>query len=139
MNERPVPVVDEHNAGFWEAADRGELDLQACGQCGHIRYPIAAVCPRCWSSEWSWQRMSGRGSVLSFVVYHRAYHPAFADLVPYNVALVRLQEGPTLVSNIVDAPSADVVCDMPVRAVFTTRVGDVVLPQFAPIDAEVPR
>lgn len=106
---RPLPVINDENRPFWEGAEAGELRLQRCGNCGHIRYPVARVCPRCLSDVATWEVMSGRATVFSYVVFHQVYHPAFADLVPYNVALMRLEEGPTMFSNLVGLPEGQVV------------------------------
>jgi uncharacterized OB-fold protein len=79
--------------------------------------------------------VSGVGKVFSFVTFHRVYHPAFAQEVPYVVALVQLDEGPRLLSNIVGVPPEAVVCDMPVKVVFDDVAEDVSVPKFAPLDA----
>ena len=73
----------------------------------------------------------GRGRIYSFVVYHRVYHPAFESDVPYAVAIVELDEGPRLLSNIVGMRPEDVRCDMRVRVVFEDE-GGVTIPKFAP-------
>jgi uncharacterized OB-fold protein len=79
--------------------------------------------------------VSGLGKVFSFVTYHRVYHPAFANDVPYVVALVELDEGPRLLTNIVGVPPDKVACDMRVRVVFDDYGEDVAVPKFAPLDA----
>ena len=79
--------------------------------------------------------MSGRGKIFSFVTYHRVYHPAFAKEVPYVVALVELDEGPRLLTNIVGVPPEQVVCDMPVKVIFDDYDEDVAVPKFTPLKA----
>lgn len=79
--------------------------------------------------------MSGRGKVFSFVTYHRVYHPAFAKEVPYVVALVELEEGPRLLTNIVGVPPDAVACDMPVQVRFDDYDEGVSVPKFAPLKA----
>lgn len=79
--------------------------------------------------------MSGRGKVFSFVTYHRVYHPAFAKEVPYVVALVELEEGPRLLTNIVGVPPDAVVCGMPVQVRFDDYDEGVSVPKFAPLKA----
>ena len=76
---------------------------------------------------------SGRGKVFSFIVMHRVYHPAFADKVPYVVAVVQLDEGPRVLTNIVGIPPDQVRCEMPVGVVFEER-GDMTIPQFRPTE-----
>ena len=79
--------------------------------------------------------MSGRGTVYSFAVVHRVYHPGFADSVPYLVAVVELEEGPRLPTTIVGTPIDDVQCDLPVEVVFEDVTDDVALPTFRPRQA----
>ncbi|GAA0988412.1 OB-fold domain-containing protein [Acrocarpospora macrocephala] len=130
---RPVPVVTEENRPFWEGLAEGRLLLQRCSGCGHPRYPIALVCPRCLSKEHGWEAMSGRGTVFSSVVFHQVYHPAFADRVPYNVAMVELDEGPLIMTNVVGTDQVTV--GMPVQVIFTAIEG-AVIHQFVPRDPE---
>ncbi|HEV3328548.1 MAG TPA: OB-fold domain-containing protein [Acidimicrobiales bacterium] len=79
-----------------------ELALQRCDDCGYVRHPPAPRCPECLGASAHWQPDAGLGYVWSVCVYHRAYDPAFADAVPYNVALVELDAGPRLISNVLD-------------------------------------
>lgn len=134
MSAPPIlPTITDENRPFWDAARAGRLVMQRCTSCGHVRYPISAVCPRCLRSAAEWIDLSGRGSVLSFVVFQRAYNPAWAERVPYNVALVQLAEGPRMFSNIVGIPNDAIVVGMAVGVVFEPVSGtDVVLPRFTP-------
>ena len=81
----------------------GQLVLQRCDGCGYVRYPPAPVCPECLSPDAAWVTDPGAGEIWSYCVYHRAYTKEFADLVPYAVALVTLDSGPTIVTNVVYA------------------------------------
>ena len=127
---KPLPVPSELSAPFWEACRRHELVAQRCQSCKAFRFPPAILCPECLSEAVEWTNVSGRGKVFSFVVFHRVYHPAFAADLPYTVALVELEEGPRLVSNIVDCSPSEVVCDMPVEVVFDDATPEVTLPKF---------
>lgn len=89
------PVLTDVNRGFWEAAADGVLSVQRCDDCLELRYPPALRCPECLSANWSWQPLSGRGEVLSYIVIHQKYNAAWADRVPYNVAIIQLEEGPS--------------------------------------------
>ena len=109
---RPLPQLDDLNRPFWEGLEAGELRLQRCADCRHLRYPIAETCPRCLSGDAAWERVSGRATVHSTIVFHQLYHRAFADEIPYNVSLVELDEGPRMISNVVGvAPDAVAVGD----------------------------
>lgn len=128
--KRKLPARGRDNAFFWEGADAGELRIQRCASCGLLRHPPAPMCHRCHSLEWDWAVSSGRGTVHSFVVYHRPAIPPFE--APYVVALVELEEGTRLVSNIRGIDPADVKIDMPVECHFDQVQDDLVLPIFYP-------
>jgi uncharacterized protein len=131
---KPDPAPTDLTRPFWAGGVAGELRLQRCARCGHLRYPISAVCPRCLSSEAAWEAVSGRATVQSYVIFERAYHDAWKDQVPYVVALVELDEGPVLLTNIVAVPPAEVRVGQRVKVVFPRQSGEAALPQFAPAD-----
>jgi uncharacterized OB-fold protein len=126
---RPAPQPDDVTRPFWEACARRVLCFQQCAACGYRWLPASVVCPRCWTPGGEWVKASGAGTVFSFAVYHRAYHPAFKPLVPYVVGVIELAEGPRLVSNIVGAAPGDIRVGMPVSLEFLDADG-VVLPVF---------
>jgi uncharacterized OB-fold protein len=135
-----LPYVDDDGAPFWEGIAQGELRMQACASCGALRFPPRPMCPKCQSLESTWQVMSGRGTVWSFVVPHPPLLPAYAEVAPYNVIVVALDEDPTLrlVGNLVaDAGGpingvdpATIEIGEPVRVVFPAPIEDVVLPRW---------
>lgn len=114
---------------YWQALGEGRLTFQHCQACDESWLPPRSECPHCWSTDWAWRDASGRGTVLSWVVYHTAFQPEFKDRLPYNVATVRLEEGPQLVTNILDLPPATDVLDRPVTLAIE-REGDRALPRF---------
>ena len=85
--------------------------------------------------NFAFKTVSGRGKVFSFVTFHRVYRPAFAEDVPYVVALVQLDEGPRLLTNILDISPDDVRCEMPVEVVFDDYDADISIPKFKPVRA----
>ncbi|HEY7089126.1 MAG TPA: Zn-ribbon domain-containing OB-fold protein [Tepidisphaeraceae bacterium] len=129
---KPLPVPSDDSAPFWEACRKHELLMQRCHKCEHVTFPPTAHCPRCLSPSMTWISTSGKGTIYSFVIYRRAYHPGFEDQLPYVVALVQLEEGPRLISNIVDCDPQAVRCDMPVEVVFDDVTPDVTLFKFRP-------
>jgi hypothetical protein len=133
---RPSPEPTEMTAPFWTGGLSGELRLQKCADCGHIRYPISAICPQCLSPESAWTAMSGRGTVQSYIVFERAYHEAWAGQVPYVVALIELAEGPVLISNVVGVEPSAVRVGQPVTVTFPRRSATAALPQFTPVADE---
>jgi hypothetical protein len=128
----PDPPVTDLTRPFWSGALAGELRLQRCRACGHIRYPVSAICPRCLGGEADWAALSGQGSVLSYTIFERAYHESWKDRVPYVVALVELDEGPVFLTNVVGLPPSEVRVGQRVTAVFSVRSAEAALPQFAP-------
>jgi uncharacterized OB-fold protein len=129
----------EDGAEFWAGCARGELLVQHCGACGTPRFPPRPMCPRCRSTEVRWEPASGRGTIWSYVVPHPPLLPAYAELAPYNVIVVALDEDPTLrmVGNLLATPEGGideidpttVEIGTPVRVVFQ-QVDDVTLPRW---------
>lgn len=113
---RPRPIQGIYEQPFWDAVQRRELRLQRCRPCGHVWYPPGPVCPQCLSGEWSFEPMSGRGRVVAWTVFHRAYFPELPT--PYLVVSVALEEGPLLIGNMPAMSPSDVRLDLPVRATF---------------------
>ena len=127
---RPLPRPTPETQHFWDGTSQGELRLQRCRDCGHVYFPPRPLCPACSSRDVEVFRASGKGTLLSYVINHR-HHPSFES--PYSIALVRLDEGPTMMSNIVECdqtPEA-LVLDMPLEVTFEDN-GDIAIPLFRP-------
>ncbi|MCS6926757.1 MAG: Zn-ribbon domain-containing OB-fold protein [Candidatus Binatia bacterium] len=131
---KPLPAISSLNRPYWEALKRHELKLQRCTECGKVWYPPAPFCPACWSDAVTWQRLSGRGRVNSWVVFHQAYFPSFQDDLPYNVAEVELEEGPRLLTNLVGVDLAEIRIGMPVEVVFEDVTPEITLAKFRPVE-----
>lgn len=134
--EIPLPQETEENRPFWESARRHALRLQKCTSCDTYRYPVAPYCPECLSEDAEWVPVSGKATVFGFTIIHQRYHPYFADKVPYNVAVVELEEGPKLVTNIVDIANENIRIGMPVTITYQEVVDGFTLPKFRPQDAD---
>jgi uncharacterized OB-fold protein len=128
----PVPVPDEASMPFFEGAAVGRLMLMRCIRCGSYRYPSRDRCDACWSTDTEWVEASGRGVLHSWVIFHQVYHPGFADRVPYNVAVVELEEGPRITSSIVGCDNADLDAGMALDLTFETVADGIALPKFRP-------
>jgi len=131
--EKPLPDRDELSTPFWEASRRHELVLQNCQKCGSYRYPAGPFCPECLSDELEWRKVSGRGVIYTWTVFFRAYHPAFASDLPYAVVVVELEEGPRIISTLVDCKLTDIKIDMPVEVTFEDVSDEISLPKFRPV------
>lgn len=131
-DKKPLPRIDEESKGFWEACQRRELVLQRCGQCRRLRHYPRALCPTCLSDAVEWVRASGRGTVYTFTVTHQNQAPGFRDALPYVLAYVELEEGPRVLTNIVDCAPDAVRIGMPVEVVFEDATAAVTLAKFRP-------
>lgn len=123
----PTLDITDLNRPYWDALREGRLSFQRCG-CGHAWLPARRECPACLRDGARWEVASGRGRLLSWVVYHTAYHPAFAARLPYHVALVELDEGPRLLTRVLDGHDA-LRGDARVRFEMSWE-GDIALPTF---------
>ena len=129
---KPAPVVTPETPPFWEAAQREELHIQRCNACEqHYFYP-RPFCPACFSEDVSWVRVSGRATLVSYVINHRPV-PGWEEDGPYAIALVELEEGPRMATNIVGIPNTpdDLVLDMPLEVCFVEQ-GGMKVPKFRP-------
>jgi len=133
----PLPDPDEDSKPFWEGCARGELHMQRCSICERFRFYPRPMCPHCRSFESEWVRMSGRGTLYSFVIAHAPVMPVFKDKVPMAVILVELEEDSELrlVGNIRGCRNEDLAIGMPLEVVFEPVADDVTLPQWRPRQA----
>ena len=99
----PSPEITEVNRPYWEGLAAGELRYQQCRVCGRKWLPARRCCPGCLAENPEWVPATGKARVVSWVVYHRAYASYFDDKVPYDVTIVELDEGPRLLTNVVDS------------------------------------
>lgn len=110
-----LPEPTDLTRPFWDGLAEGKLRLQHCRECDNYQYPAEAFCYFCGATDIEWKDASGKGEVHTFITVHQRYHPAFADLIPYNVSVVELEEGPRLVSNVIGIDVGDVRIGLPVR------------------------
>ena len=130
---KPLPEPSETSRPFWEGLRARELRLQRCRDCGqHIFYP-RDICPHCLSVRLEWVAAGGTGKVYSYTVVRRAMHPAFKDDLPYVLAIVELDEGPRLTTNVVGVEPEEVRVDMRVRAAYDVVTPEITLLKFEPV------
>jgi len=132
---KPLPAISSLNRPYWDALKQRELRLQKCAGCGKVWYPPSPLCPACWSREFTWERLSGRGRVNSWVVFHQSYFRGYDNELPYNVAEVGLEEGPRLLTNLVGVKNDEIRAGMPVEIVFDDVNAEVTLAKFRPLTA----
>ena len=129
---KPVPEPSSVSAPFWEGLKAGELRLQRCTACSRYVFYPRSVCPHCLSDRLEWQTASGRGRVYSFTIIRRAMNPAFAADVPYVFAIVELDEGPRVTTNLINCAPEDTRIGMPVRAACDSVTSEIALLKFEP-------
>jgi uncharacterized OB-fold protein len=134
MSARPIPPMSALTQPYWDAARRGQLALQHCAGCGHRPFPPRATCPSCGGQSLSWSTVSGRATIYSYTIAHRPPHPVFAKQLPLVVAIVELEEGPRMVTNIVGCDPTDVEIGMAVEST-SEQIDDtdIALPVFTPM------
>jgi uncharacterized OB-fold protein len=130
---RPAPIVTDDSAVFWDAAARGSLVAQRCGECGVLRHPPRPMCPHCHSLTIDVVELSGRGTLYSYAILHHPQNPAFDN--PVTACLVDLDEGIRLVSNLAATAPDDIRIGMRVEVGFEPTQGERAVPVFRPVDA----
>jgi uncharacterized protein len=113
--DRPGPEITPESKPYWDSVAAHAMELQRCGRCETFRFYPTAVCPHCFSTDFTWQPISGAARLYSFSVVHKPVTEAFEAETPYVVALVTLAEGPTLMTNLLDVPEESIEIGMPLR------------------------
>ena len=121
----PAPPVSPETQPFWDAAAAGRLMIKKCGGCGRAHYYPRALCPFCGSDRTAWLAASGRGTIYSYSVMRRVP-------IPYALAYVTLEEGVTMMTNIVDGDLDRIRIGQAVKVVFRPTDGGPPVPMFAP-------
>lgn len=131
MTERPLPAITPETRHFWEGTRAGELRLQRCADCSGAYFPPRPFCPSCDSADVAVFRASGRATLYSYVIHHR---PAPGFVPPYSIAVVQLEEGPRMMTNIVQVPQTPeaLQLDMTLEVVFERINEEISLPLFRP-------
>ena len=136
MSEAPrknLPQITPETAEYWAGCKRHELLIQRCADCHAAQFYPRMLCTHCSGNRLDWVRASGRATLASYTIVHRAVSQAYAGEVPYVVALVRLEEGPTMMSNVVGSSAANLKIGMPLEVVFDDWTEDVTVPKFQPV------
>jgi uncharacterized OB-fold protein/acyl dehydratase len=131
--QRPRPGVTRDGQFWWDGVQEGKLLIQRCAECQALRHPPGPMCPKCQSLEWDTVEASGRGHVYSFVVFHHPAIPPFE--YPNVIALVELEEGVRLISNLVGVSREEARIGMAVQGKVTEVEEGLFLPQFHPAES----
>lgn len=128
--DKPLPVIDPLTKPYWGYARAHLLSVQHCPSCGDLRFPPCDVCPVCLAGGQEWVVVSGRASLVSWVRFHRAYWDGYRHSLPYDVCLVKLDEGPLILSNFRGGIPEDVHAGMALQAVFDDVTNEISLVRF---------
>ncbi|MEX0682809.1 MAG: Zn-ribbon domain-containing OB-fold protein [Dehalococcoidia bacterium] len=129
---KPLPSPSAVSQPFWDGLAVGELRVQKCDACGRYVFYPRPFCPHCLSDSLTWTPLSGRGRVYTYTIVRRAMNPAFTADVPYVFAIVELEEGPRLPTNVINCPPDAVRVEMPVKAVYDKVTAGIALLKFEP-------
>ncbi|MFT7598689.1 MAG: putative OB-fold protein [Acidimicrobiales bacterium] len=129
---RPLPRPTSHSAPFWSATTEGRFLIQRCTSCDQASFYPRVNCPACGSLELSNEDASGRATVFTYTIARRPTHSAFADAGPSIIAIVELEEGPHVTTNIIDCDPAEVSIGMAVEVTFADEIDGIALPLFRP-------
>jgi uncharacterized OB-fold protein len=129
--KKDLPPVTSTTKPFWDGAKQRELMAYKCLNCGTYYWP-AVDCLSCGNPKMEWTKISGQGEIYTFTILHQLYNPAWKDEIPYNVAWIKLDEGPIFISNVIGCKNEDLHIGMRVEAVFDDVTEEVTLPKFKP-------
>ncbi len=126
---RPTPETE----AWWEGCRKHELLLQRCVDCSEFQFYPRIVCTTCSGDKLEWVKAGGQGTILTFTIVRRPVSEAYAADVPYVVALIKLDEGPTMMSNVVQCDPETLQIGDPVQVVFEDWSKEISIPQFRPV------
>lgn len=133
---KPLPRITPDSEPFWQGLRARKVMLPYCLECGEPHLPPGPVCPYCFSGRIRWREASGRGRISTWTVVHKAWFPAFAEDLPYNVVQVELDEGPRLTANVVGIQNERLKVGLPVVIEFDDVTAELTLPRFRPAPEE---
>ena len=133
---KPLPVPTPETQFFWDKCKEHELWLQRCQTCQHVFFYPRLHCPQCLSDNVPGFRASGKGTLWTYMINHRPV-PGFEDDAPYAIAVIQLEEGPRMMSNIVGIENTpeNLVLDMALEVVFEDATEEISIPKFRPVGA----
>ena len=128
---KPLPTVVGETRAFWETCRRGQLLVQRCDDCQEYQWYPRGICANCWSENIKWAASSGKGTVWTYTVTYQNRTAGF-DQGPYVLALVELEEGVRMFTNIVECEPREVTIGMPVEVTFVRATDQITIPYFKP-------
>lgn len=126
------PLIEDESRPFWDALKDHRLLIKRCNACGEFHYYPRPFCPECWSDDVEWHEASGRATVYSYSTVYVNDLPPFGPQVPYVAAVVELEEGPRMMTRLVDCTRDDVTIGMAVEATYQPLDDDLQVAVFRP-------
>lgn len=133
--DKPLPVIDPGSRPFWDATREHRLSIPKCRACGEYHFYPRELCPHCHSDDLEWTDVSGKGEIYSFTIARKPAGPVYAADVPYIIAMIALDEGPRMLTNLVVDDVETVQIGDRVAVKFEDVTDEVTLPKFAPAGA----
>jgi uncharacterized OB-fold protein len=127
-----LPGTDAFTRPYWDAAAQGRLLIRRCAACGRAHHYPREFCPHCWSEHVAWEQACGRATLYTWSVVHRNDLPPFGDRTPYVAAVVDLEEGPRMMTEVVECEEVGLGIGMGLEAAFRPA-GHVTVPVFRPV------
>ncbi len=127
-----LPSPDLETQPFWDAAKDGRFLVRRCGACGAFHFYPRPFCPKCWSNDVEWVEASGKATLYTYSVIPTNDLPPFNERVPYVAAVVTLEEGPRVMTNIVECAFEDLRVDLPLVVAYQAISDDFTIPVFKP-------
>ena len=131
--KKPLPLLSELSKVFYEGCKQNKLLYQQCKDCGQVVFFPKFLCSNCMSRDLEWKESKGKGKIYSFTVTYDFAPPDFMDDVPYALAIIDIDEGFRIMSNVVECNFEELACDMPVEVVFDPVTPQITMPKFRPV------
>jgi uncharacterized OB-fold protein len=130
--KKPLPLITKLSKVFYDGCKENKLLYQVCMDCDEVIFFPKELCPKCMSHHLEWKESNGKGKIHTFTITYDFAPPEFMKDVPYSLAIINLDEGFSIMSNIVECDFDEIKCDMPVEVVFDPVTPEITLPKFRP-------
>jgi uncharacterized OB-fold protein len=131
--KKPLPLITKLSKVFYDGCRQNKLLYQQCGDCGCVIFFPKFLCPNCMSHNLVWKESKGKGKIYTYTITYDYGPREFMQDGPFSLALIDLDEGFRMMSNVVDCDFNEIKCDMPVEVVFDPVTPEITLPKFRPV------
>jgi uncharacterized OB-fold protein len=127
-----LPTIEDESRAYWDAAREGRFVLRSCSDCGLAHHYPRPFCPECWSDNVEWIDATGRATLYTWSIVHVNPLPPFNERLPYVAAVVELEEGPKMMTNVIDCDPGSLEVGMALVVDFKTLTDEIMAPVFRP-------